>query len=305
MTKPFLLCLIAALSPALAANPAQPAATAVNALGIELLGLTAKPWESTLLSPYSIQSALAMTYAGAEGDTRAQMAKVLHYPAGDIHAAFSSLQQQLDAAAKQTGKITLVTANRLFGQKGYDFRTTYLAFLKDKYGAPLDQLDFQRNSVNATKTINAWVEKQTQERIRNLIPSPLSPDTRLVLVNAIYLKAPWAKEFVEGSTKPEPFHLTAENTSNVPTMVQEMTPGYAKQNGFTAITLPYVGERPPIPHPASRYRERSARSRAEINAGPAGEMRQSKDAKSHSSPAKVQAGAAASFNSPLRWKSLA
>ena len=63
MTKPLLLCLVAAISPALAANPAHPAATAVNALGIELLGLTAKPWENTLLSPYSIQSALAMTYA--------------------------------------------------------------------------------------------------------------------------------------------------------------------------------------------------------------------------------------------------
>lgn len=246
MMKSLLLCLVLVGSSGLAADPAQPAATAINALGLDLLARTGPPGESTLLSPYSIQLALAMTYAGAKGETRGQMAKVLFYPSDDVHQAFAALQKQLTEFVQRTEKadepITLATANRLFGQTGYAFRPAYLEFLKTTYAAPLEELNFQKDPVRATRTINAWVEKQTRDRIRNLIPEPLDRDTGLVLVNAIYLKAPWAAAFPEKATAPAPFHPAQGKTVMVPTMIQEADFGYAAKDGFEAITLPYVGD---------------------------------------------------------------
>ena len=96
-------------------------------------------------------------------------------------------------------------ANRLFGQQGYDFRPAYLTLLRETFGAPLETLDFVKNPAAAAQHINAWVKKQTRERIRNLIPADaLNKETRLVLANAIYLKAPWAKEFNENATQAGP-----------------------------------------------------------------------------------------------------
>ncbi|MFZ4683582.1 MAG: serpin family protein [Terrimicrobiaceae bacterium] len=256
MTKPILLCLLLAAAPALGADATKPAATAVNALGIDLLAHAVKPGANTVLSPYSIQIALAMTYAGAEGETREEMARVLHYPAGEVHTGFSALQKDLAGITERTTKlarqaketggpsepITLAIANRLFGQKGYDFRPAFLAFLKDKYEAPLEQLDFTKNPSAAAGLINAWVAKQTRDRIRNLVPEDALNDlTRLVLVNAIYLKAPWAEEFNQNATEPRPFHLAGGQSTKAPTMVRKDSFGYLKRDGYTAVTLPYTG----------------------------------------------------------------
>lgn len=245
MMKSLPLCLILVGSSVLAADPAQPAAAAINALGLDLLARTGTPGESTLLSPYSIQVALAMTYAGARGETREQMAAVLHYPPDDVHQAFAALQKQLTEAVQRTEEadepIALATANRLFGQTGYAFRPAYLKFLQDTYAAPMEELNFRKDPVRATRTINAWVEKQTRDRIRNLIPEPLDRDTGLVLVNAIYLKAPWATAFPEKATAPAPFHPAEGKSFKVPTMVLQADFGYAAKDGFEVLTLPYVG----------------------------------------------------------------
>lgn len=184
------------------------AATAINALGLDLLHKTGGPDANTLLSPYSIQSALAMAFAGSKGVTREEMAKVLHYPKDDsaVHLSFGILRKALDDVARksasnagQTKKwsatndpITLTVANRLFGQAGCDFRAPFLALVKDNYEAPFEALDFIKDAAGATKHINDWVDNQTRQRIRDLIPAGvLNELTRLVLVNAIYLKAPW------------------------------------------------------------------------------------------------------------------
>jgi serpin B len=258
MSKSIPAAVLLAASSLSAADSFRTAASAVNELGIDLLAHASKPQENTALSPYSIQIALAMTYAGAEGDTREQMAKVLHYPADEpnIPRSFASLQNALAEMTIRTAKlateskksggpsepITLTVANRLFGQNGYDFRAAYLELLKEVFGAPLETLDFVKSPAAATKQINAWVEKQTRERIRNLIPdNALNKETRLVLANAVYLKAPWAKEFNENATKPGPFHLTGGETVNVPMMTRQDSFGYAKHEGFAAVALPYSG----------------------------------------------------------------
>jgi serpin B len=240
--------------------PGSPAAAAqtVNALGLELLARGTAANANALLSPYSIQTALAMTFAGAAGDTRVEMAKVLHY-AGDeaeLHQSFAALQKALDEVAASTAEraelakkhggpsepVTLTVANRLFGQEGYEFRAPFLALVEDTYGAPFQAMDFVRRSSDATKEINAWVEEKTRRRIRDLIPSDgLNQETRLVLVNAIYLKAPWVEEFSASATKPRPFHVGGGQAQDVPTMVRQSHFGYAQRDGFSVVTIPYSG----------------------------------------------------------------
>jgi serpin B len=139
--------------------------------------------------------------------------------------------------------ITLSIANRLFAQKGYDFRKTFFELVKERYSAPLELVDFVKNASGATEQINGWVLEQTRQRIRDLIPrDALNATTRLVLANAIYLKAPWATAFSADRTKPEPFHVRGGEPVNVPTMHgHELSCGYAKRNGFTAVSIPYIG----------------------------------------------------------------
>ncbi len=258
MSKSIPAALLLAASPLSAADLSRTAASTINDFGIDLLVHAAKPQENTALSPYSIQIALAMTYAGAEGDTGEQMARVLHYPANkaDVLSSFAALTKalaeltsrtsKLAAESKKTGgpsePITLTVANRLFGQQGYDFRPAYLTLLRETFGAPLETLDFVKNPAAAAQHINAWVKKQTRERIRNLIPADaLNKETRLVLANAIYLKAPWAKEFNENATQPRPFNLAGGESADVPTMTRQDSFGYAKLEGFIAVAVPYSG----------------------------------------------------------------
>ena len=232
------------------------AATATNEAGIDLYRKLATDDANLCLSPDSIENALAMTFAGADGKTREEMARVLHFPPNDdaIHGSFGALQHQLEEMAAKSAKqiadskerggaqqpIVITIANRLFAQKGYDFREKFLALVKERYGAPLEPLDFAKDAAGATQRLNAWVLEQTRNRIRDLIPAgALDATTRLALVNAIYLKAPWAKPFLKGSTTPQPFHVRGGESVNVPTMNGLINCGYAKRDGFIAVTLPY------------------------------------------------------------------
>jgi serpin B len=259
--KTIALCLGLLLAiTAFASDSTAPAATAINSFGLDLLRQAGKPEANALFSPYSIQTALAMTYAGADGVTRDEMTRTSHFGTNEIavHRSFGLLQWQMDGVmqrsiqmldrTKKRGSatagdpITLTMANRLFGQQSFAFRTPFLELLKTNYHVPLMPVDFMRDAVGATRLINDWVDTQTKDRIRNLIPDhALDIETRLVLVNAIYLKAPWETPFYERDTKPLPFHVTAGSTTDVPTMQLETQLGYAKYNGFTAVTIPYKG----------------------------------------------------------------
>jgi serpin B len=257
--KPSLAAMLLSAAPMCAAEPTTTATDAINALGVDLLQQSAKPGANALLSPYSIQSALAMTYAGADGNTRAEMAKALHYPKDEteVHRAFAALRKALDDAVQKSAReagqmqqrggkmdpITLTMANRLFGQSGYAFREPFLTFVRDNYDAAFEPLDFARNPSRASKHINSWVENQTRKHIRNLISEGALNDlTRLVLVNAIYLKAPWADEFHDSATKRQPFDLGANILISVPTMMSKRTMGYARREGATLLTIPYRGD---------------------------------------------------------------
>jgi serpin B len=158
-----LICgLIFALALAVDAADFDLAAHATNQLGVDLHRQLATGDENLCLSPYSIETALAMTFDGADGETRSEMARVLHFPNdGDaIHASFAALQSSLDEMSAKTAKIaeqstkhsgpsepiTLSIGNRLFGQNDYEFRDAFQQLMKEFYGAPLEMVNFQRES---------------------------------------------------------------------------------------------------------------------------------------------------------------
>jgi serpin B len=256
---PVLVCLCGTLSVQAGDVAAlQPAAGAVNALGCDLLTQAAGVADNALLSPYSIQAALAMTYAGAAGATREEMERVLHFGNDEdaLHRSFAALQKALDDVARDTAArvarnkadggggdpVTLHVANRLFGQKAYAFRPEFLDHVKTVYGAPLQLADFVGDARGETRTINNWVEQQTRDRIKNLIPEDaLNGLTRLVLVNAVYLKAPWEQAFPAHLTKPAPFQTGTGSRVEVPTLNRTGRMGYGKGEGYTAVTVPYLG----------------------------------------------------------------
>jgi len=255
----FLPCALSLLATvALPAADTNLAAGATNQLGLDLRKQLGQPEENFCLSPYSIQAALAMTFAGADGETRAEMSRVLHYPdQGEaVHASFAALQKSLEQMAKETEKIaanskkfggpsepiTLAIANRLFAQNGYDFRDSFRTLATKFYGAGFELLDFRNNPERDRQHINSWIEEQTRRRIRDLIPPDgVNKSTRLVLANAIYLKAPWQSEFSDRATELKPFHVRGGEPVDVPTMREQATVGYARKSGFTAVTLPYAG----------------------------------------------------------------
>jgi len=235
------------------------AAKATNGLAVDLHRKLATHNENLCVSPYSIESALAMTFAGADGDTRAEMARVLHFASDSSNVApsFASLQHSLEEMSVKTAElgkkskefggptepITLNIANRLFAQKDYDFRQDFLALVKQNYGAAFEPVDFTTNPAAAAQHINKWVADQTRDKIRDLIPeNALNKLTKLVLANALYLKAAWADAFSEKTTQPEPFHVRGGAPVNLPMMRKTARFGYAKRQGFSAVSVPYVGD---------------------------------------------------------------
>lgn len=192
-------------------------------------------------SPASVSTALSMTYAGAGGHTEREMASVLHFNRDqDTHEGFSTLLDLLNSTGDRNG-YSLSTANRLWGAKGYEFEDAFVRLTEDKYRAELETLNFGQPE-QARKTINGWVEKQTREKIVDLIPSGiLQPDTRLVLTNAIYFEGGWSSEFSEKATKKAPFHLTATDTINVLTMEQREDFPYTEDADVQVLSMPYRG----------------------------------------------------------------
>src|SRR5262249_43160892 len=137
----------------------------------------------------------------------------------------------------------LSTANALWGQKDYGFLPAFLKLTKEHYGAGLNEVDFVGATEQARKTINTWVEKETKDKIKDLIKEGiLDTDTRLVLTNAIYFKGDWASQFKKDLTKDAPFNLGADKKVQAPMMHQEGKFKYLAGDDFQALEMPYVGK---------------------------------------------------------------
>jgi len=196
------------------------------------------------VSPYSISAALAMTRAGARAETADQMDKVMHFtlPQDKLNPTFGAIIHQINGDPSAKRGYRLSTANALWGQKGFPFNADFLKAAKDDYGSGLNDVDFKGAAEQARQTINAWVEKQTNDKIKDLLhKGDLTEDTRLVLTNAIYFKGDWASQFKKDATKNEAFHLSADKKSDVPMMHQTEEYGYFDGGPFQMLEMPYAG----------------------------------------------------------------
>ncbi len=202
-----------------------------------------KAGRNIFFSPFSISDALAMTYAGARGETARQMAEVLRFtlPQKAFHAAFSALIRKIRAGVKG-GSCTLRIANALWGQKGYGFLPGFVRLVDRDYGGGFFTVDFAGRTEETRVRINRWVEKQTENKIRNLIQKgDITALTRLVLTNAIYFKGSWASPFEKKATEPRPFHPVPGKGVSVPMMYQRGSFPYAEEGAFKVLELPYAG----------------------------------------------------------------
>ena len=195
-------------------------------------------------SPFSIFTALAMTWAGARENTAVQMAETLHFtekPA-QFHRAIGDLISQLNAVQKETD-VELSIANAIWAQKGYQFLDEFFRIVQQSYQADLKQVDFSSAAESARQAINAWVEQQTNEKIKDLLPPKvLNALTRLVLVNAIYFKGFWDNQFKSRDTREMEFWLLTEVAVKVPMMHQEHQFGYWENDWLQIIEMPYKEE---------------------------------------------------------------
>ena len=194
-------------------------------------------------SPYSISTALAMTYAGARGETEKQMAQALHFtlPQDTLHPAFAELEASLGDAQKQGG-IEVLVANSLWPQAGLALRKNFLNVMETHYRTRITALDYHRTE-EARQILNRWVEEKTRKKIKDLFPpGVLSPATVLVLANAIYFKGRWEDPFDKGLTGNGAFHLSSKKTVTTPMMTHaRLKCGYYQDPEVQVLDIPYVG----------------------------------------------------------------
>lgn len=219
---------------------AAPVVAANNRFAFELLGRVSKPDANAFVSPYSIASALSMTYAGARGDTAAEMARTLHFDTdqGRWHPAFAALNAQLQPDEKKRD-YQLYIANRLWAQSGAPFNAAFLKTTRDNYAAGIQAVDFRNDSEAARQTINTWIEERTDEKVKALIrKGQLTDDTRVVLTNAIYFKAGWDLPFTKEATALADFRTDGE-ILKVPMMRAMKFFAYSGSEKFEVVSLPY------------------------------------------------------------------
>jgi serpin B len=234
------------------ADPAAAVAT-VNSLGAQLFGVLAKaqPSANLVLSPASVAITLAMVREGAQGPTATEMDDVLHTvdPAA-LSPSMNTLDQALrsrsgarpDPAGTGAIEVTLKLANSVWGQQGTAWSAAFLDRLAIYYGAGLQLTSFTDDPDRATAAVNQWVSDQTAGRIPSLLSDgAIDAMTRLVLANAIYLKAPWLTPFPKTATTDQSFALSTGAPARVPMMHSSGELAYATGDGWVAVDIPYAG----------------------------------------------------------------
>ena len=233
--------LLFALALPLAAAESDLAATATNQLGLDLLRqlATDRPGENLIFSPYAIQEALALVYAGTDGTTRSEMARVLHFPTHSepMPPSFAALRASIDHTA---GSYEKRTASRLFAQQGNAFGDSFLTFIRENAQASLQSVDFTGDPAGARDAINAWMGNQTKNKITNILPPDgVTSKSRLVLASTFAVHATWDEVFDPAGTRPRSFHFSRSSEAQTAFITQTTSAGYSKREGFSAIILPF------------------------------------------------------------------
>ena len=223
-------------------------AEAINAFSLDLFHRVATERGNIVVSPFSVETALAMATVGAQTLTATEMKSVLHFyerplesgtidPMGEVNGGFQKLLKHLHG----TNNVELNIANAVWGEQTTPWRKEYLRKLDEYYGGGFIPTDFRRPD-KACEQVNRWVAKQTNDKIRNLLDeSNITTDTRMVLANAIYFHGKWSKPFKKSDTINEQFHSGRKN-HHAEMMKQTGKFGYFQGEGFQALELPYRGE---------------------------------------------------------------
>ncbi len=246
-----------AASPASAGTAHVQVVQANNAFATDLYRqLASQDRENLFISPFSIHTAMAMTSLGSRGITAREMARVLHLEMSrdSLLAGYDALLTRINfdreapEPARENGEVISRTAppsqlrmaNALWAERQYPFERSYLERVQRHFRARLDTLDFRSRPEPARDVINRWVETQTCDRIKDLIPPGLIDDsTRLILANAIYFKDKWEEMFWDRATKDRPFYLVSGETVQVPQMQQTGYFDYAETEELQLLSLPY------------------------------------------------------------------
>lgn len=192
--------------------------------------------KNVFVSPSSVMLALAMTYNGAEGETRQAMAQALEIEGlslQEVNRAFADLTSMLGTADP---KLQLKIANSLWAKKGISLKPDFIQRSKEHYAAEVTTLDF--SNPTAPATINLWVSSNTDNRIDKIVDR-ISSETILFLINAIYFKGQWTNEFEKGKTREDDFKLADGGQKKIPMMSQSGKYNYYKGKDFQAVSLPY------------------------------------------------------------------
>ncbi|XP_012659713.1 serpin B6 [Otolemur garnettii] len=227
----------------------EPLTEASGTFALNLLKMLAEDnSKNVFFSPMSIFSALAMVSMGAKGNTATQIAQALSLnkikggEGEDVHQALQSLLSEVNKTDKQ---YLLRMANRLFGEKTCDFLSGFKDSCHKFYQAELEELDFRNASEESRKYVNAWVEKKTEGKITELLtPGLVNSLTNLILVNAIYFKGNWEKQFNKQHTKERPFKVSKNEKKPVQMMFKKATfkITYIGEIFTQILALPYVGK---------------------------------------------------------------
>lgn len=214
-----------------------------NQFALELYQQLSSYDKNVFLSPYSVTTALAMTYAGARSETEAQMSKVLHFDRDQdaFHLKMRDLIAYMSGLNK-ADSIEFSTAQSFFAQRDFRFLDSYITLLKQQYQSGMQLVDFKNELEKSRLLINDWVAKKTHDRIQNLIPQGMINQlARLVLVNAIYFKGSWSVAFDEKLTTPRSFFLPDGKSIQVPFMSKENTMfNYVSNDELQMAELPYA-----------------------------------------------------------------
>ena len=223
----------------------QEVVNANNQFAFELYSELNKAEDSNIFySPYSISAALAITYEGAKGQTADEMKSVFHFPeTSTLRPNFAAIYNNINQRSKT---YELRTGNALWVQQDYPFLEDYTSRVENYYGGKAANVDFVEETEKSRQTINAFIEEQTNNKIKDLIPlGMLNSLTRLVITNAIYFKGTWEWEFDKSDTHEQDFKITPTNVVKTPMMYMKPEKtgfNYADIGELQILELPYKGE---------------------------------------------------------------
>lgn len=192
--------------------------------------------KSTFISPFSISTALSMTYQGARGETKEEMKEVLGYQGVNLNKVNETYKNYIRYVT-QMDDVNVNIGNSIWVRDGFAVKDPFIKTNQNMYSAGVFERDF--SDKETVTEINNWINEETNGKIKEMLDRPIKPNVKMFLINAIYFKGDWKNQFKKENTKEEPFHVTKDSSTTVPMMFKQETVQYNKGSDYKAIEMPY------------------------------------------------------------------